>query len=65
MNAPYIADFYSRHTGYIFSEDQVMMALISYVFSFRQVLGLFILTSASVTLKNLEKQKRMILDDVF
>ena len=30
-----------------------------------QVLGLFILTSASVTLKSFEKQKRSILDDVF
>ena len=30
-----------------------------------QVLGLFILTSASVTFKNFEKQKRSILDDVF
>ena len=30
-----------------------------------QVLGLFILTSASVTLKNFEKQKRLILYDVF
>ena len=52
----------------IFFEDPAMMALISMSLFDKikiQVLGLFILTSASVTFKNFEKQKRSILDDVF
>ena len=60
-NAPYTEDFHPLQRGKYFSQDPVMMVLISMSFLFDktkiQVLGLFILTPASVALKNSEKQK--------